>query len=266
MADIIEVHEGGELRRLGLMEQPLASLKSSWQVQAGPDGKPDPIPLTDWTPTDLSVGVRAVNDQDGVGMCASAGTQNTIEIARSLAGLPYVPLSAGDLYRRVCGGSDNGSLPEDNLTELMTNGIAPVSDCPYLEWRRNMPSQSRGKYKGLEAWLCPTALHVGTAVQLGFPVLIGYWHHNSDPVGADGWMRQPSGGKGGHAVCVVGVVKDAAGNWGFKFENSWTRQWGKDGFGILPLARVEEGCRSFQAWSLRAVSDDGAGFPAPTGG
>lgn len=266
MSDFIEVNEGGEVRRLGLLEQPESSLKTAWRVMGGPDGSPDPIPLEKWEAVDLSFGVRSINDQDGVGMCASAGTQNTVEIARSIAGLPYVPLSAGDLYRRVCGGRDQGSLPEDNLTELMTNGIATVTDCPYLEWRREMPSQARGRFKGLEAWRCPTALHVGTAVQLGFPVLIGYWHYQNDPVDPDGWMRRPSGGRGGHAVCVVGVANDANGNWGFRFENTWTRQWGKDGYGILPFSRVEAGCKAFQSWALRAVSDEGANFPAPVGG
>lgn len=260
--DLIETLEGGEVRRLGLLEQPLASLRASWPVHAGPDGTPSSILRDQWRAVDLSPLVRQINDQNGIGMCASAGTQNIVEISRQIQGLPYVPLSAGDLYRRVCGGSDRGSLPEDNLTELMNNGIAPVSEVPYLEWRRTVSSADRQKYKGLEAWLCPTAAHVATAVQMGFPVLIGYWHYNNDPVDAEGWMVRPGGGRGGHAVCVLGLVKRGD-MWGFKFENTWTAQWGRSGYGILPESRMEAGCRDFQAWSIRVVSDEGGGFPAP---
>lgn len=263
--DPYEIFEAGELRRLGLLEQPVESLKLAWPLMAGPDGNPEPIPVSSRVQTDLSGLVKEIQNQDGIGMCASSGTVNTVEVAREIAGLPYVPLSAGDLYRRVCGGRDQGSLPEDNLSELLTAGIAPLTDCPYLEWRREMPSQRRGEFKGLEAWRCPTAPHVFTAVQLGFPVLIGYWHHNTDPVDADGWMTRPGGGKGGHAVCGVGLV-ERGGAWGLKFENSWSRSFGKDGFAVLPESRVELGCRSFQAWALRCVTDGGGTLPLPVGG
>ncbi len=265
MSDLIEIQEAGEPRRLGLLEQPIGSLKVAWKVQAGPDGTPTPIPKSQWIDTDLSVGVREIQDQDGVGMCASAATVNAVEVARSIAGLPYVPLSAGDLYRRVAGGRDQGSLPEDNLLELLSNGIAPLTDCPYLEWRREMPSASRQKFRGVEAWLCPTAAHVFTAVQLGFPVLIGYWHSSNDPVDADGWMTRPSGRRGGHAVLVVGTTS-RSGEYGGKIENTWGVQFGKSGYAVLPESRVEEGCRAFQAWSLRAVVDEGGAMPPPVGG
>jgi len=261
VSDIHEIHDGIEVRRLGLMEQPEHTLKYAWPVMAGPDGSPDPIPQADWKPVDLSPLVLSIEDQNGVGMCAASGTANTASISRAIAGLGYVKLSAGDLYNRVCGGTDRGSLPEDCLSELLNEGIAPVSVNPYLSWRSTRATAAdRAPFKGLEAWRCPTASHVATALQMGFPVLIGYLHHDRDEVDRDGWLSNPRGGAGGHAVCAVGLVQ-RNGQWGIKYENSWTAQWGVNGFGILPLARVEEGCRMFQAWALRSVVAEGTGLP-----
>lgn len=261
MSDIFEFHDGNEVRRLGLLEQPVESLRYAWPVFGESDGTPPVVPREQWQEVSLKPLVRVVNDQSNVGMCASAGTQNTIEIARDLAGLEYVPLSAGDLYRRVCvGGRDNGSLPEDNLEELLRNGIAPVSDVPYLEWKREIGTANRAKYRGLEAWRCPTVAHLASALQHGFPCLIGYFHHANDEPDRDGWMTRPSGGRGGHAVCVIGM-KERAGQWGFEFENSWSTRWGIGGYGVLPEDRVAYGIRSFQSWSLRATVQESGKLP-----
>lgn len=258
MPDVDElpvIHEAGEERRLGLLEQPEESLTCSWSTFSA-EPEMELIPESDWQECSLKKLVKAVNDQDGVGMCASAGTQNTVENTRHLAGLEYVPLSAGDLYKRVSGGRDQGSLPEDNLKELLTNGIAPVSVVPYLDWRNNHAgaAEARKPFRGLEASRCPTFGHVASAIQKGFVVLIGYWHYQSDPVDGNGWLRRPSGRKGGHAVCGVSLVRDPVnGGWGLEYENTWTVTWGNAGFGILPRARVEAGIRSFQAWTLRCT-------------
>jgi hypothetical protein len=267
MDDLIQVEEAGELRKLGLLEQPAESLRLSWPVYGGQDshGQPRLIPQDQWRSIDLSPFCPDAEDQDGIGMCASSGSETALTVSLQMAGLPDPKLSAGDLYRRVSGGRDQGSLPEDNLEELLVNGIATIATVPYLDWRNNPPAASadRARFRGTEAWLCPTANHLASAVLAGFPCLIGYWHHANDEPNAEGWMIRPSGRRGGHAVCVIGLVRDSSGNWGFKFLNSWTRRWGVNGYGVLPFNRVEDGCRTFSAWALRASVQEPGALPPP---
>lgn len=261
MNDLFVVDDGIESRKCGLLEQPLHTLKYAWPVLGASHDTPPLIPRSQWKSHSLKTLNRAIADQNGVGMCASAASVNGLEIAREMAGLEYVPLSGGDLYRRVgVNGGDNGSLPEDNLRELIENGVAPVSDVPYLEWRRKFPSQSRSMFKVTEAWLCPTVDHVVSAILHGFPVVGGYWHHNNDPVSNGGWMSSPSGRSGGHAVLWQGVVVESN-RIGIEFENSWTSRWGFGGYATLPESRVAKGLQSFQAWALRATAQENGKMP-----
>lgn len=265
MSDLNTVYEGGEDRRLGLLEQPRHTLTRAWNTFGGGDwDAPSPVPKSAWQPCDLSMWCPEPENQNGVGMCASSATETCLTVTRRIAGLVDPRLSAGDLYRRVCRGVDRGSLPEDNLKELIDEGIATVLTVPYLDWKNDRPGAAaeRAKYRGTEAWLCPSAGHVAAAVMAGFPVVIGYWHHQQDAVSTDGWMSSPFGNRGGHAVCVVGLVQ-RNGEYGFKFLNSWTKQWGLGGYGILPEWRVEEGCKVFQAWSLRSPRTEPGDVPAP---
>jgi hypothetical protein len=58
-----------------------------------------------------------VHDQDGVGQCNADATAAAAEYTRSVMGLDFVQLSAADLYDRINGGRDRGSLLEDALRE-----------------------------------------------------------------------------------------------------------------------------------------------------
>lgn len=262
MKDMDAVYQGGELRYLGCHEQDPEALTRAWPVVGDP-GTAQLVPREKWVPLDLSGLKPELVNQNGIGMCCSCATVNALELARSVAGLPRVALSGGDLYKRVSGGVDRGSLLEDNLKELLDRGIAPVSVVPFLDWRGNHPAAAaeRPKYRGLEAWQCPTVDHVGSALQAGFPVVIGYWHHQYDPPGPGGWMTNPGGRRGGHSVCLYGVVTDS-GRWGFKFPNHWGN-WGDHGYGVLPESRIAEGLRSFPAWCLRASAVESGGTPQP---
>jgi hypothetical protein len=266
MDDLTQVEEAGETRRLGLLEQPARSLRLAWPVYGGsdPQGMPRLITHDQWREIDLSPFCAEAEDQDGIGMCASSASETALTVSMQMAGMPDPRLSAGDLYRRVSGGRDQGSLPEDNLEELLKEGIATTATVPYLDWRNNPPgaSEERARNRGTEAWLCPTVDHVASALLSGFPCLIGYWHHANDEPNAEGWMLRPSGRRGGHAVCAIGLARSGS-LWGVKFLNSWGRRWGVNGYGVLPLPRVEEGCRVFSAWALRASVQNSGVIPQP---
>jgi hypothetical protein len=55
---------------------------------------------------------------------------------------------------------------------------------------------------------------------------------------------------GGHAICVVGYYDDKG---IVKFKNSWSDQWGRNGYGFLPYAYVER--YMMDAWSSVDIED-----------
>jgi len=223
------------------------------------------IPRANWKPVDLAVFLPPVHDQDGIGQCASSSACTVLEACRRQAGLPYVFLSAGDLYGRVNGGRDEGSMLEDNLAELMNNGVAQVSaDAPYL-WRRGQasPASARQPHRVVEAYLCTSFDAMASAIQQGFLIQHGLmWFDNFEP-DANGWL--PSRGRGqagGHALCGYGIAQKTDGTWGIMTRNSWGSSWGKAGNCIIPESLFDSTIGGF--WAVRAVvQTPDANFPAP---
>ncbi len=266
MAELIEIQEAGESRRLGTLAPAVAGEPRNLSRVFGDVNAGTLIPRSQWQPVRFRGFFPEIKNQQNIGMCNCSATGNVVEACRRLAGLAHVDLSAGDLYRRVSGGVDRGSLLEDALQETMTNGIAPVSDVPYLDWRRKVESPDRVKYRITEALWCPTFDHVASALQQGFLVDIGVWWYGRDPVDGDGWLSPSgAGGRGGHAICACELA-ERNGKWGVGIVNSWGGSWGQHGFGVLPEIRVEEGCRVFQAWACQTVADEGGTMPPPVGG
>jgi len=224
-------------RKMGLI---IAAPKLKWNNF----GESPNVPLIDrggWKDTRLASFLPGVYDQDGVGQCASSAACTLAEMAAKIQGITYPKLSAGDLYgrRAVNGGSDNGSLLEDNLKELIDNGVAPASMVPYV-WDRKMTRsaaviEERKKYRILEAYWCPSFEAAASAIQQGFVVEVGLMWPNAEP-GADGWLPNVRT-SGGHALCAYGLVsKQVNGKtvWGLLVRNSWGPSWGMAGDCIIP--------------------------------
>ena len=133
--DFLSIEEGGDLRKL-----------CAWPVD---DDTPTPttshtfgetpttrvIPRNEWQPVDLSAFVSPIKDQNGIGACNAFATINCLEACRRGRGLPDVTLSPGDLYSRINGGRDNGSLPEDALKTALLVGVATAATVPPLQKR-----------------------------------------------------------------------------------------------------------------------------------
>jgi len=153
---------------------------------------------------------------------------------RMRQGLPYVQLSSADLYARINCGRDGGSLLEDALKEVMTNGVGTAATSGTL-WKNGVykgpaSDAERAKYRMLEAFVCPTFDHVISAVFQGFAVNSGVlWYDNYTP-DADGWLPVGVGNYGGHAIFGY---KPAfrAGRWGVWHQNSWGVNWPHAGAG-----------------------------------
>lgn len=224
-----DVHPGE--RKLGLT---IAAPKLAWG-EFGADPTVPLIPRAQWKPMQLSAFLPPVHDQDGRGQCASSAACGVMEFARAQAGLSYTYLSAGDLYGRVNGGSDNGSMLEDNMSELQTRGVSPVSgSAPYVWSGRNYPGTDRDKYRLAEVYLCPSFDAAVSAILQGFGVEIGLvWGGNFTP-DSKGWLpKRSSGSVGGHALFSYGVAVAADGTVGLVTRNSWGPSWGGSSDGSI---------------------------------
>ena len=237
----------------------LGKPKLKWAV-FGESPKTPLIPRANWKPVDLRAYLPAVYDQNGRGQCASSSACSLYEWSRNLAGLPPVHVSAGDLYSRVNDGVDQGSFPEDNLKEMIDNGVLPVIASPYV-WDGKRRSDAatvaaRKKYRIDEAYLCDSFDALASAIQQGFAVQIAIWWYDGDSVDANGMLpKQGRGGRGGHALMAYGIVKLPDGSWAMLVRNSWGTGWGNSRDGSLGAGNciIHESRFSFEFGSVWAV-------------
>ena len=215
------------------------------------------LPRSEWQPCDYSYFITRVLDQDGQGACNAFASVQALHFLRAQMGLPYVELSAGNLYGRINGGRDQGSLLSDSIRELEQRGVCRAELVPHLVWQpsRWPPGweQDAQRFRVTEAWDCPTFEHIASAIQLGFAVNIGILiGRNFDP-GPDGWVPDRQGAAGGHAMCVVGLDRRGS-TWGVRVVNSWGPNWGKNGFAIIPESYFRNTVWT-DGWAVRVAVD-----------
>jgi len=70
---------------------------------------------------------------------------------------------------------------------------------------------------------------VKKSIENGNPVVIGMNVYNSFDKAKGVWNGEQDGGKGGHALCVIGWDDDKHGG-AFEIINSWGKDWGNDGY------------------------------------
>ncbi len=263
------IDDQGIERFLGNVEPP-HGLMMSWPVYGDASTVPL-IPRSEWPALIAAQGndfyspyLPYVHNQQNVSQCNCDAATAMLEALRSQQGLPFVKLSAADLYGRINGGYDRGSFLEDALRELVGKGVGTAATSGLI-WSRSTKYASpeeRTQFKILEAWLCPTFDHCMSAVLCGFFINSGImWYSNYKP-DADGWLpSRGSGGGGGHAVMgYKGRMRD--GKFGIAHQNSWTDSFGIQGKCVFPetsYGREIGGC-----WAVRSVvSEDLQEIPAP---
>jgi len=206
-----------------------------------------------------------VHDQDGIGMCNASATVAAMEYQRALQGLDYVALSGGDLYGRINGGFDSGSMLEDGLAESMRGGVCSTAECKYLDWRQGRrgsseQTEARKRFRVLEAWLCPSFDACYSAVLQGFSLISGImWRRNYEP-DSKGWL--PNGGSGGGGHAVMGYKPTRRGKqYGIWHQNSWSAGWGRNGRCVFPEAVYGGPVGGW--WAVRQVVTEQGDVPAP---
>lgn len=217
------------------------------------------IPRAQWASLDFSHFVPKILDQDGIGACNAFAAVQAFHVIRKQAGLPFVELSAGNLYGQINGGVDRGSLLGDAVKALKDTGACKAATIGQLDWRpnrwpRNWQEEAK-RFRILEAYDCPSFDHIASAILYGFPVDFGIFVGTRfQPDQRSGWLPDYVGGGGGHAMCGVGLAYDDRRGWGIITANSWGERWGKDGFCIVPESYFRRSAFT-DAWAVRGVID-----------
>lgn len=206
-----------------------------------------------------------VQNQRDIGSCNANTTVAMVEYIRRRQGLPYVQLSPADLYHRVNRGRDAGSLLEDAMREVTTNGIGTAATSGFYwgkyDWRGPASQQERRRFRVLEVLNCRTFDHCMSAVLQGFALNTGImWYDNYTP-GSDGWLPRPSGRAGGHAIFGFKPAKRGA-EYGIWHMNSWGADWprrGSNGLFVIPESAYVGPVGGW--FAVRAVVDEGGIVP-----
>lgn len=245
-----------------------AALQYEW-VEYGTTPSAPLIPRSQWMelmgdtpPDDFDPFVPYVHYQNGVGQCNADAAVAAFEYTRLKQGLPPIELSAADMYARINGGQDNGSILEDAMRELLARGVG-TSATAGLIWKRGQQLASdaeRARFKALEVFLCPTFDHVFSAALRAFGGVSGVMWGNYG-VGSDGWLTLGGGPYGGHAVFSYKPTyrrkADGSIEYGIWHQNSWAARWGKSGRCVFPESLYHRG-NIGGWWALRSVTDEGA--------
>lgn len=263
--------ETGERWKLGNLEPPQGRMRFTWPIFGETlDTEELLVPRDKWDallPADLGSFdpfLPYVHYQNGVGQCNADATAALAESMRLVQGLPFVALSASDLYARINGGSDDGSKLEDAVKEMEDRGIGLASTAGLI-WHRGQTLSSdeeRSAYKALKVTLCPTFDHVFSAVLHGKRIVSGVFWYAGFYTDSEGWLNvRRTGRKGGHAVMGYKATK-RDGVYGIWHQNSWKDTWGLKGRAVFPEAMYHEsGIGGW--WAIGAITDEGGIVPQP---
>jgi hypothetical protein len=190
-------------------------------------------------------------------------------------------VSYSALHQEITGGNmDEGSMPLDAIRINQEKGLPPVSDQlpEWFERTRPFPPNTpeQRKLNRADEWEeCPSGAYVGSAIQAMQPCNIGVWWYDSDVnPGPTGELKvRGSSRLGGHAIVACGIVmgyRHSPRGIGIIISNSHgdsktpstkdergntirSGVWGNDGFGILPIERLDNDIPTFGAFALRSV-------------
>lgn len=211
----------------------------------------------DWTDPNLP----DKKNQNGVGQCNPTAGCLAMEHRRKLQGLHNVILSPADLYARINGGHDDGSLLEDALAELQTNGVGTSATCGDL-WKNGYykgpaSAQERSRFRGDEVFHCPTFDHHFSAALQGFSLVSGVsWYDNYFP-DTDGWLPEPNGNYGGHAI--FGYKPTARrGQYAIWHMQTWGPSYAPQTNGCFAIPEDRYDGSIGGCYAIRSVTDEGA--------
>ena len=211
-----------------------------------------PIPRNEWEGiiaerAPLRPLVQRIKEQQ-YGSCASHATTQAFEIAWCMAyGVEdWIEFSPMAIYPHVSSRANSGSTIGDNMRYITQSGLVPVPGGePFLE-RAGIPIYVRGEndyygrfpsgwqdtakhFRAAEVFDVASVEGLVTGLLMGFPAVVG---------------------RSGHAICYVDPMMDGN-RLSFRYANSWSPQWGDDGFGIDQESAISRAIPSYGAFLIR---------------
>lgn len=181
--------------------------------------------LSDVRLTALNGGPIPSRDQNGRGYCWAHSTVSAAIIARAVANMPYVSLSAYAIACIIKGYRDEGGWNGESMKFLAERG------CPSEEF---WPQQSVSRSNDNPATWANAAAHKLTEWsdvpdrdfdQLMTHLLLG------QPCALDlNWWS--------HSICAMDPVEIEAGRFGVRIWNSWGDSWSDRGMGVLTESKA----------------------------
>lgn len=152
--------------------------------------------------------------QNGYGSCAGWGGATALSKARIMQGQPRQDLSGDYAYSHTNGGSDRGSMLDDNMEALLKWGCATAETVPLGKIYRHLYDQriadaEAARFRGHELFALPDKQSMVTALALRWPVVVAIhvtsrWRsfdrHN---------MLAPARGRGNHCEHCDHLAWDA---------------------------------------------------------
>lgn len=266
----------GEVVKLGNII-PTKGLSPDW-IEFGADPQSPLIPRDQWKGLIDAMGtgpelanMPPLHDQNGVGQCNAEAGATMMEAIRLRQGLPQIRLSGADLYARINGGRDQGSLLEDGMAELLKNGIGTAATSGTLwktgAFKGEAPAAERASYKLQELYICPQFDHVMSASLHGFFGVSGVvWYDNYTP-GDDGWLPRGRGNSGGHAIMSYKPTYRIVGGqieFGVWHKQSWYAGWFAAMNNSFVISETAFGGPVGGWYCGRSVTDEGGVLPSPS--
>jgi len=208
-----------------------------------------------------------VRDQGDLGACVGFAFGCALNSMHG-AGLITAPLALYYDFRTQSGfpaDQDTGAFIQPALSALVQFGAGSEVTWPYeVDKFATRPSMTYKRqaldHRVSKHYRATSAVQAKTAVSNGLPVVVAF---NAPPnfvkdTGASGvWADNGRATVGGHATCIMGY-DDTKHDGAFRVQNSWSTEWGEDGFFWLPYD-VYEGQRFWDGavvttWDMEAGS------------
>ncbi len=221
------------------------------------------IPRSSWKPFNRIRPAVTILNQGQRSSCVGNGSARTLAVARDMANLSFIELSASYIYMQINGGRDAGSDPADAADALSEVGTVPSSMCDEDHIFKNQVNFSalskvavRFAVSADDLYSCQTFDEVVTAALLGFPfwdtIRVGQGFNNLDSNGIPPLSR----GQGNH--CTMGgeaLVRLPNGDWALPKANSWGVGWGLGGWFVQSEAHYDQQPQ-WQAIAIRVPRQD----------
>ncbi len=173
--------------------------------------------------------------------------QEKVEIGWSLNTGAHL-FSPAFVYNQINGGQDRGSTIHEALDLAVGKGLAtlytmPYADTDFLTSPSALAVAEAAAYKADSWYRVNDTSQIKAALINRKPVVAGIdvYQQLIDLQGSDSYYNTTSGqSQGGHAVTIVGYDDDRYGG-AFKVINSWSRNWGDDGYFWIPYRSAAQG-------------------------